>query len=281
MKPIVDTAFYCCGVRMDDAAQAYSICGDQYAKTFMCDYGLRIYDRLKSQSLSSASSIIIRHRIMDDLLSRMLRTESRLCVVTVGAGFDTRPFRLEGGTWFELDDPALITYKNALLPADKCFNKLHRMAIDYDSADEFDEKLDSIALISNGRPMVFVLEGVLIYLNTTETHHLLDAIDRHFPHHRLICDLVSRAMVDQYGHALKNLLKDMGAPFRAVEKPASIFSGYGYHSRETLSIVDMSVDLGLNIVPKVIWNTLFNDEVKGNAVYVWEKGKHGHPPPQT
>lgn len=279
MKPVVDTAFYCCGVRMDDAAQAYTICGDQYAKMFMCDYGLRIYDRFKSQSVSN-SSIIIRHRIMDDLLSRMLRAETRLCVVSVGAGFDTRPYRLEGGTWFELDDPTLIVYKNALLPPDKCFNKLHRMAIDYDSADELDEKLGSIALVSNGRPIVFVLEGVLIYLNSTETHQLLVAINRHFPHHRLICDLVSRAVVDQYGHALQDLLKEMGAPFKAVEKPASIFPDYGYHGRETLSVVDMSVDLGLNVVPKVIWNTLFADEVKGNAVYVWEKGKQGLPSPQ-
>lgn len=275
MKPIVDTAFYCCGVRMDDATQAYTVCNDQYAKLFMCDYGLRIYDRFKNQSISS-TSIIIRHRIMDELLERMLHAEPRLCIATLGAGFDTRPYRLEGGTWFELDDPALIAYKNTLLPTEKCHNKLHRIAIDYD-ADQLDEKLAAVALASKGRPMVFVLEGVLIYLTATETHRLLDAINSHFPHHRLICDLVSSAMVDQYGHELKTLLKDMGAPFKAVEKPASLFSSHGYHLRDTVSVVDKSVDLGLNIVPKVIWNTFFNDEVQGNAVYAWENGKHSSP----
>ena len=273
MKPIVNTAFYCCGVRLDDAAHAFTLCADQYAKIFMCDYGLRIYDRFKDQGISS-TSIIIRHRIMDEILERMLHEEPRLGVATLGAGFDTRPYRLEGGMWFEVDDPALIAYKKTLLPAEKCHNKLHRIAIDYDT-DELDEKLAAIALASTGRPMVFVLEGVLIYLNPTENHKLLDALHRHFPHHRLICDLVSSAMVDQYGLGLKALLKDMGAPFKAVEKPAALFSSSGYHLRDTVSVVDKSVDLGLNVVPKVIWDTFFNDEVKGNAVYVWEKGKQG------
>lgn len=260
---------------MDDAAHAYSLCNDQYAKMFMCDYGLRIYDKFTDQTISS-TSIIIRHRIMDELLERMLQAEPRLCVATLGAGFDTRPYRLEGGTWFELDDPALIAYKNKLLPVEKCYNKLQRMSIDYD-ADELDDKLTDIALASNGRPVVFVLEGVLIYLNPSENHKLLEAINRHFPRHRLICDLVSSAMVDEYGLDLKALLKDMGAPFKAVAKPATLFSSSGYHLRNTVSVVDKSVDLGFNIVPKVIWDTFFNDEVKGNAVYVWEKGRHSVP----
>ena len=82
-------------------------------------------------------------------------------------------------------------------------------------------------------------------------------------------------MVDQYGLGLKTLLKDMGSPFKAAERPAVFFSSSGYHLRETVSVIDKSVDLGLNVVPKVIWDTFFKDEVKGNAVYVWENGKHG------
>jgi hypothetical protein len=38
-------------------------------------------------------------------------------VVVIGAGFDTRAFRLCGGRWVELDEPALITLKEAHLPA--------------------------------------------------------------------------------------------------------------------------------------------------------------------
>lgn len=63
----------------------------------------------------------------------------------------------------------------------------------------------------------------------------------------------------------------MGAPFQAVDEPESIFLSHGYHVKETISLMDKSVDLGLNMMPKAFWSTFFSDEVKGNAVYVWEK----------
>lgn len=42
MKPISNTAFYCCGVRMQDAENPKSICQDIYAKDFMDARGLAI-----------------------------------------------------------------------------------------------------------------------------------------------------------------------------------------------------------------------------------------------
>jgi len=35
MKPISNTAFYCCGIRMRDAGSQHPVCGDQFAKVFM------------------------------------------------------------------------------------------------------------------------------------------------------------------------------------------------------------------------------------------------------
>src|SRR5213593_494267 len=110
MKPISDMAFYCCGVRMQDAAQPSPVCGDVYAKLFMDEYGRRIYDKFKEETISGAS-IIVRHRIIDDVVRHMLLSGPDLCIVTIGAGFDSRPYRLTGGTWFELDEPQVITYK--------------------------------------------------------------------------------------------------------------------------------------------------------------------------
>ena len=95
MKPITDTAFYCCGAQMLDAAQDQPICGDDYAQLFMCAYGMEIFDRFKALELSNAS-IIVQHRIMDDMLRQLLYTNHDLNVVTIGAGFDSRPSRCNG-----------------------------------------------------------------------------------------------------------------------------------------------------------------------------------------
>ena len=45
MKPISKTAFYCCGVRMQDAERQKPVCGDNYAKVFM-NACMRAYGRL-------------------------------------------------------------------------------------------------------------------------------------------------------------------------------------------------------------------------------------------
>lgn len=266
MKPISDMAFYCCGVRMQDAAQTSPICGDVYAKLFMEEYGRHIYDIFKEEAICNAS-IIVRHRIIDDVLRQMLLSRPNLCIITIGTGFDSRPYRLTGGTWFELDEPQIMAYKNERLPIAGCTNPLRRIPIDF-CTDSLEEKL---ALISHVGPIVFVLEGVFIYLNEQETRKSLDIFNHLFPAHQLICDLVNREMVENYGQKLRAIVDGIGASFKAVDQPESIFLISGYRVKQIISILDLSVDLGINIIPKFILRYFFNGEIKGNSVYVFIK----------
>src|ERR1041384_3029437 len=48
MKPISKTAFYCCGVRMQDAEREKPVCGDTYARVFMNEEGLYIHNLLRA-----------------------------------------------------------------------------------------------------------------------------------------------------------------------------------------------------------------------------------------
>ena len=97
MKPISRTAFYCCGVRMQDAERSNPVCGDIYAKAFMNEDGLRILEAFKDETKPNASNVA-RHRIIDDFLVQELLADPSLCVVIIGAGFDSRAYRLKGGT---------------------------------------------------------------------------------------------------------------------------------------------------------------------------------------
>src|SRR5690349_375784 len=111
MNPISKTAFYCCGIRMQDAERQNPVCGDTYAKVFMNDEGLQIFEAFKDETSPNASSVA-RHRIIDDFLRQELLIHPDLCIILIGAGFDSRAFRLKGGTWIELDEPQVIEYKN-------------------------------------------------------------------------------------------------------------------------------------------------------------------------
>jgi len=69
MKPISKTAFYCCGVRMQDAKRDKPVCGDTYAKVFMNEQGLQILEAFKDETRPNISNVG-RHRIIDDLLRK-------------------------------------------------------------------------------------------------------------------------------------------------------------------------------------------------------------------
>lgn len=268
MKPISNMAFYCCGARMQDAQMPKPICGDAYAGLFMNDYGQRIYDKFRQESFSRVS-LTVRHRIIDEVLSRMLQATPELCLVSIGAGFDSRPYRLGGGTWFELDEPQLIAYKNKRLPASKCANSLHRIAIDF-ATDSLEKKL---ARIPRGSPVVFILEGIFIYLDEDQTCKLVQTLNKLFPEHLLVCDLVSREMVDKYGQQLRSIASEMDASFKAIDKPERLFADSGYQVQERISLVEVSVDLGLYSVPKYFLKYFLKNEVDGNSVYVWLRQK--------
>lgn len=265
MKPISSMAFYCCGVRMQDAQSVRPVCGDSYARLFMCDYGARIHDIFKEETNSNAS-ILVRHRIIDELLREQLLRRPDSCVITIGAGFDSRPYRLEGGSWYELDEPQLITWKEERLPAGACANSLQRIAIDF-ASESLENKL---AAVQPTGPIILVIEGVFIYLSEQEILQVLAAFQKLFPDHTIICDLVSSDMVKQHAASLHAKIQALGTRFQAVERPETVFTLNGYCMRDGISIIERAVDFGINRIPKLLLGFMLDCDVMGNAVYVFE-----------
>ncbi|HEX5575638.1 MAG TPA: class I SAM-dependent methyltransferase, partial [Gemmatimonadales bacterium] len=131
-QPVSKTAYYCCGVRALDARASHPVCGDQYAERFMSSDAWTLFERFRGLRAPNASNIV-RHRLIDDLLRARLARQPDAAIVIIGAGFDARAFRLPGGRWIELDEPALINLKEARLPAREAPNPLTRVAIRFGS----------------------------------------------------------------------------------------------------------------------------------------------------
>jgi methyltransferase (TIGR00027 family) len=266
MKPISKTAFYCCGVRMQDAEGSNPVCGDTYAKAFMNEDGLRILEAFKDETSPNASNVA-RHRIIDDLLRQELLANPGLSVVIIGAGFDSRAYRLKGGTWVELDEPQVIAYKNERLPAQNCENELHRIPIDF-STESLEEKLSPF---SGRSPVVVVIEGVFMYLEEEMIGQLLQTLRRLFPRHKLICELMSRKFIENYSRTMHEKILGMGTTFKfTVDNPEEVFLEKGYRRTERISIVEMAVELGSIKMPKIVLKTLLRTLANGYAIYVFE-----------
>ena len=266
MKPISQTAFYCCGVRMQDAESDKPVCGDVYAKVFMSEEGLRILEKFKDE-VNPNTSNVARARLIDDLLRDELAANPNLRVVLIGAGFDSRAYRLKGGTWIELDEPQVIAYKNERLPASEAQNPLQRIAIDF-ATESLEEKLSTVA--SGGGPTVVVIEGVFMYLEEETIRQLLQTLHRLFPDHKLICDLMTRKFFEKYGRSIHEKLTGMGAMFKfTVDNPEELFLRNGYRRVAVISVVEKSAEYQSRKIPKIVARTLLRTLTSGYAIYVF------------
>ncbi|MFM9959801.1 MAG: class I SAM-dependent methyltransferase [Planctomycetaceae bacterium] len=123
LAPIARTAFYCCALRAADAASARPVCGDVFAARFLDDATLSEMQPLLRFRGPSASNVA-RHRLIDDLVRRSVEEEPARRTILLGAGFDTRAFRLAAGRWWEIDDANILAFKEERLPAKTAPNPL-------------------------------------------------------------------------------------------------------------------------------------------------------------
>lgn len=63
-------------------------------------HGLEVFAPFRTETMPNIFNIT-RCRIIDDLLRDEFARERATMVVSIGAGFDTRPYRLDAGCWIE------------------------------------------------------------------------------------------------------------------------------------------------------------------------------------
>jgi methyltransferase (TIGR00027 family) len=265
MKPISQTAFYCCGIRMLDAQSRRPVCGDTYAEKFMDERGraiLRQFNRERAPNIGN----VARHRFIDDWLRERIAANPKQRVILIGAGFDSRAFRLKGGRWLEFDEPALIEYKNLHLPQAQCSNELQRVAIDFTS-DSLAEKL---APFADNEPVIFVIEGVTMYLPEGALLGTLTTLKRLFPRHAVIADLMTKRFIDKFGRGTKRIIASMGAHLIPPDDPAVPFRQAGYQQTSNDAIVLMGMRYqGLRLAAKAL-DFIAPADLHGYSVRVFE-----------
>ncbi len=268
MKPVSDTAFYCCGIRMRDAESDRPVCGDQFAKLFMNEHGMGIYRRFAGERGPNMSNVA-RARYIDDLLRSRLTANPKLQIVLLGCGFDSRAFRLPGGAWFELDEPALLTYKEERLPARQAPNPLRRIPIEFET-ESLREKL---AALVPGVPTVFVIEGVSMYISSESLGSTLTLIRALVPRHQVIVDLMTRAFIDTYGRTVRRIIAELGADMIPGDAPALPFRQCGYRQVSSAEIAGLALtyqSLGWLVPPlRLFFGGLFS----GYTVRVFEPAR--------
>jgi methyltransferase (TIGR00027 family) len=264
--PISKTAYYCCGVRMHDAESSRPICGDAYAKIFMDDAGIEVWNLFKKIKMTNATHAC-RHRIFDDILKEQFLTSPETTVIIIGAGFDTRAYRLGGGIWIEVDTHEIITYKNERLPIAQSKNPLTRIVYNYPE----DSLLQCLSEYKTNEPVIIVIEGVLFYLDDASIVRLIETLRELFPRHRLVCDLMRKSFYRRYGRGADKTLRSLGnTVIVSSDTPEQVILEQGYRVFSRVSIMGRAAELGAFVIPAFFIRTFLGEAINGYSIFVFE-----------
>jgi methyltransferase (TIGR00027 family) len=150
-----------------------------FLSKLVIDYG--IYDRFFAPGVGAIEFITARERYIDDFLKTCL-SEGLDQVVILGAGFDTRAYRIAGieqTRVFEVDHPA--TQEVKLQRLNKVIDPLpdHVTFIPVDfSAHTLAERLPASSYDEQGKTL-FIWQGVTMYLTPEEIDSTLAFITNH------------------------------------------------------------------------------------------------------
>jgi len=126
-----------------------------------------------------AQSVIVRTRFLDDLLASAWAEGAGRQVVILGAGLDTRAFRLPwpaDGRCFEVDLAPVLAFKAEVLADGGARPACDRVAIAADLLAGDWPRLLLDAGFRPGESAVWIAEGLLIYFSQEENDRLLDQI---------------------------------------------------------------------------------------------------------
>ncbi|MFD3536487.1 class I SAM-dependent methyltransferase [Streptomyces sp. NPDC058664] len=121
----------------------------------------------------------LRTRVLDDFLLQSVGTGARQ-VILLGAGLDTRAFRLElpsDCVVFELDRAGVLAFKRRVLTELSAAPKAKRVPVPVDLRADWVTALTS-AGFDPAAPSVWLAEGLLFYLPGPAETHLVDTVDR-------------------------------------------------------------------------------------------------------
>lgn len=200
---------------------------------------------------------VSRTRFIDDWLLRACADGAVRQVVDLGAGMDTRAYRLPlppGTVFFEVDKPEIFALKEPILkpmvrPEERARVDRRIVQVDFDAAGSGAVHTDwERALLDAGfdahSPAIWILEGLVYYLPERAVLSLFHkASTLAQPGSALFMDLVSsRTLRDMQGSWLLDDLKRRGCPWLwAHDNPPALLQQYGW-AAEATSVADLGID---------------------------------------
>src|SRR5258708_3962999 len=132
IQHVSDTALWVAHYRALESERPDALFNDKLAKVLVGSRGQEIAKSLSKSSRYTQWTVVIRTFVIDQLLQERI-VAGVDAVVNLGAGLDTRPYRLnlpKSLRWIEVDYSNIIEHKQHLLRGEKPGVLLERIALD-------------------------------------------------------------------------------------------------------------------------------------------------------
>jgi O-methyltransferase involved in polyketide biosynthesis len=183
LTPIEDTLFLTLCGRALDSRSPRPVLGDPMADEIVrkLDYDCERF------GLSASPIINIAHRAkkLDEVAQSFLDRHPEAVALDLGAGLDTRQFRIAvppGADWYDVDFAEVIAARQRLIP-----ERLNAHGVETDLIDP--AWLD---LVPADRPAVIVADGLLAFLAPDDMIALVNRLIDHFPYGEIAFNGYSR-----------------------------------------------------------------------------------------
>jgi methyltransferase (TIGR00027 family) len=106
-------------------------------------------------------------------------------IVNIGCGMDTRNFRVDNdrAIFFDLDLPEVIRFKRDYVDESPRYHMIAASVFDYTWMDLVEQM--------GSRPVLFLAEGVFMYLDPDKVRMLFVDLQHRFPGSELVCEVVN------------------------------------------------------------------------------------------
>ena len=240
LDSLADTALWVAVFRARESRRPDALFRDPLAAQLAGDRGFELVDG-PSGAPQTSWSVAIRTVVIDELVTEAVARGADT-VLSLGAGLDARPYRLDlpaGLRWFEVDYPQLVALKEQRLAGEVPRCRVERVGLDLARREDRRALFGRIAATS---PNVLVLtEGLVPYLSGEEVATLADDLFAQPSFSGWVIDYLAPELV----RALQGRSAVVAAPLRFA--PAdwhAFFAEHGWRATQLRYLADASERLG-------------------------------------
>lgn len=255
MTPVIngvaDTARWVAMYRATESERPDAVFRDPFARRLGGARGAEISAAMPASTRKAGWVFVARTVLFDRFIQAQVAGGVTL-VVNLAAGLDTRPYRLPlppSLKWIEVDQPALLAEKTALLAGEQPVCALERVALDLEDDTARRAFLDGIG--RRAERVLVVTEGLLIYLREPQVGRLAADLAAQPNIEAWATDLLSPSLLRMVEKEWGKQLREGGAPMHfAPETGPAWFAAQGWQAEEVRSTLITAA--GLRRLPFIL-----------------------------